>query len=894
MKLKNPVVIYFSLIFSMVHPVTREVPSEYTTIQAAIDASYDQDTVLISPGTYQENISYDGKNIVVMSTYLLENDSTLIDQTIINGNENGSVVVFADGESENSVLQGLTLTNGNGNYADPDGNGSYYTYGGGVYCQNASPILKDLIIKDNSGNEGGGGGIFCYNASPTLTGCSISDNITNDVGGGLYARDGSNVVLINVEFTDNEAEFGAGCYLRHESVPSMTNVIFADNIAANSGGGIVLKDNADAVMDQVHIEGNIAEGLGGGLYINNADPNIEYCLIADNTASSGGGLYVRNNSDPLMSNITIAYNNAGLYGDGIYLRDGSDIELSNSLIWGNNDMQVYFREQGDEVSLSVSYSDIENGQDGVFTNSNGELNWGAGMLDDEPYFCNGPGGNYSLRENSPCMDASETGGFIGCFDAGCGPINTGPVWYVDINGDDQNDGSSDTPFATIQRGIDVSVDGDTVRLNPGSYTESFDLDEKAIVLESMAYEFESTDLIGQTIFTTGPMGGACLELYDAAADNAELRGFMISGGQSQVGGGMIIENCSPRLVDLIIENNSAEAGGGVYLNQSNSELVGLIIRDNGANLGGGIYITDSAPTMTSVTIESNIAYWGAGAYFEDAEPLIISCTFRANEAFIEGGAIYQGRGDVTLFQTALINNIGLDFGGAIVSYWGMMNIAHSTFAGNNANYGSVLSIRESAMVLANSIIWGNGLEAFYSSATGDPSMLEIHHTDIEGGSDVMPEDNLLLDWGDGNIDLDPQYCDPENGVYGLQEGSPCWTASDSGGVIGAYQSQCGEILSDKIFQFPYGFELKQNYPNPFNPVTTIEYSLPRTDQALLSIYSLNGYMVRRLVDQVQQSGAHRVKWDGRDDTGKIVSAGMYITKLESSDHSTTRKLVFIK
>ena len=173
-------------------------------------------------------------------------------------------------------------------------------------------------------------------------------------------------------------------------------------------------------------------------------------------------------------------------------------------------MQVYFREQGDEVSLSVSYSDIENGQDGVFTNGNGELNWGSGMLDDEPYFCNGPGGNYSLRENSPCIDASESGGFIGCFDTGCGPINTGPVWYVDINGNDQNDGSSDTPFATIQRGIDVSVDGDTLRLNPGSYIESFDLDEKAIVLESRAYEFESMDLIGQTIFTTGPMGGACL------------------------------------------------------------------------------------------------------------------------------------------------------------------------------------------------------------------------------------------------------------------------------------------------------------------------------------------------------------------------------------------------
>ena len=894
MKSKPCSIIYFSLLFSTVFPVTREVPSEYSTIQGAIDASDDQDTILVFPGTYQENINYDGKDIIVTSTYLIDNDSTIIGQTIINGNQNGSVVVFNDGESENAVIQGFTLKNGNGNYADPDGNGSYYTYGGGVYCQNTSPTLKDMVITENSGNGGGGGGIFCYEAAPTIVGCIISDNVSNDVGGGLYARDGSNVILINVEFVGNEAEFGAGCYLRHESVPEMSYISFTENIAANSGGAIVLKDNADAVMYQIFIEDNIAEGLGGGIYINNADPNIEYSLIANNTSSSGGGFYIRNNSDPVMSNITVAYNNAGLYGDGIYMRDGSDVELSNSVIWGNNDMQIYFREQGDDVSLSVSYSDIENGQDGVITNDNGELNWGSGMLDDEPYFCNGPGGNYSLRENSPCIDASEMGGFIGCLDAGCGPINTGPVWYVDMNGDDQNDGSSEAPFATIQRGIDVCIDGDTVRLNPGSYTELFDLNGKAIVLESRAYELEATDLIEQTIFTTGPMGGPCLELYDNASDNAELRGFTISGGQSQVGGGMIIENCSPKLVDLIIENNSAEAGGGLYLNQTNSHLEGLIVRDNGANLGGGIYITEATPTLSHVTIESNIAYWGAGAYFEDAEPVIGSCIFKSNEAFIEGGAIFQGRGEVTLYQTALVDNIGLDFGGAIVSYWGIMEIEQGTFAGNQANYGSVLSFRESAIVLSNSIIWGNGLEAFYSSATGDPSMLEIHHTDLEGGNDIIPENNLLLDWGDGNFDLDPQYCDPGSGIYALQEGSPCWTASDSGSVIGAYQNQCDEILSDKTFQLPYGFELKQNYPNPFNPITTIEYSLFRKGLILLSIYSLNGHMVCSLVNQIKEPGIHRVVWDGRDYAGEIVSAGMYISKLETLNHSSTRKLMFIK
>ena len=73
---------------------TLTVPGQYSSIQSAINASTDQDTVMVSPGFYQENISFNGKNIVVTSTYVLDQDSLIIGSTIIDGNNNGSVAIF--------------------------------------------------------------------------------------------------------------------------------------------------------------------------------------------------------------------------------------------------------------------------------------------------------------------------------------------------------------------------------------------------------------------------------------------------------------------------------------------------------------------------------------------------------------------------------------------------------------------------------------------------------------------------------------------------------------------------------------------------------------------------------------------------------------------------------
>jgi hypothetical protein len=91
---------------------------------------------------------------------------------------------------------------------------------------------------------------------------------------------------------------------------------------------------------------------------------------------------------------------------------------------------------------------------------------------------------------------------------------------------------------------------------------------------------------------------------------------------------------------------------------------------------------------------------------------------------------------------------------------------------------------------------------------------------------------------------------------------------------------------------PGHFILEPNYPNPFNPGTTIPFSIGApTAPVLLSIYNTAGQRIRTLVDGSFASGRHQIFWDGRDDTGTSVAAGLYIYALRSGAFSQQRKML---
>ncbi len=110
---------------------------------------------------------------------------------------------------------------------------------------------------------------------------------------------------------------------------------------------------------------------------------------------------------------------------------------------------------------------------------------------------------------------------------------------------------------------------------------------------------------------------------------------------------------------------------------------------------------------------------------------------------------------------------------------------------------------------------------------------------------------------------------------------------------GSYASTGYVSNSDPVIP-PAATKLHQNYPNPFNPSTTIRYNIAEASPVRLNIYNLKGQKVRTLVNEQRTAGQHSIHWDGTDDGGRTVTAGLYLYRLEAGKTNITRKMLLLK
>ncbi|MHC4214538.1 MAG: right-handed parallel beta-helix repeat-containing protein [Planctomycetota bacterium] len=361
-----------------------QVPSQYQTIQSAMNMAADGDTIIVAQGTYLENVVFGDTNLKLTSTD--PNDPNVVADTVIDANGSGTTVIFPETEDANYVfaLNGFTITGGDntrgGGVHCHNGNitisnciiaGNRAMNGAGVYSDVADLTCIDCTFKQNDAQSGNGGGIYIAQAELMVIGCTFIQNSAALEGGGVTSED-DKVTLRNCTFQQNTATWGAGMHNSHYGA-TVNNCTFMSNSAVN-GGGICMKELREGDQTQ----------------------RITHCTFSSNTADD--------------------------YGGAVSVRFQGNLIMTNCILWEN----LAF--EGPQISLelagnlSASYCCVQGGLSDIYTTS-ATVDWPTGNIDVDPCFADAVGGDCHLRSTGGRWDPNQNTWVIDansslCIDAG--------------------------------------------------------------------------------------------------------------------------------------------------------------------------------------------------------------------------------------------------------------------------------------------------------------------------------------------------------------------------------------------------------------------------------------------------------------------------------------------
>jgi len=397
---------------------------------------------------------------------------------------------------------------------------------------------------------------------------------------------------------------------------------------------------------------------------------------------------------------------------------------------------------------------------------------------------------------------------------------------------------------TIQAGIDASVNGDTVLVQPGLYVENINFNGHSIVLGSLFLTTGDTSYIDSTIIDGNSLESVVIIEDLLTVPFPAVIGFTIRNGYTEInGGGIRCVNSNALISHNFITMNSTgpnlsqpvKRGGGIYCSHGEPIITYNKITENTAKAGAGMSCVSGSPTISYNTILSNTtAINGIGGGIEcfdvQASMIISHNIINNNFASSDGGGI-NAAGYGTISDNVLIGNRSEGTwgygGGAIMcanedvlnniiigntttysggGIWGGDGlISNNVIVGNSGYKGGGIFIL-GIPILDNNTIYGNSayetggglyFHSFLNCQVKNTICWNNNPNNVdkwESNSSIVTYCDIEGGWeGEGNIDRDPMFCDPAENDFHIADVSCCLGAGEGGVDIGALGVGCYAI-----------------------------------------------------------------------------------------------------
>ncbi len=421
--------LYVSALGSNTAPYATPATAAHTIVDAVAYCS-GRDTVLVAEGDYIGSVGVNGPVWVIggWSGTFSSRDATTYPTRI---QSTASGMIFLNAPAGYSGVEGVEFHDCIGLVGSTPALGSH---GGGVYASNSSPLIKDCLFTDNSGDPYGGfgvgGGVAAFGGSIRIEGCVFTGGLA-DQGAAVALFDPVAAELVNNEFTANlgtgtvAGKEGGAVYVSGGAV-DLTGNRFENNGDVHRGGAVyaesadlVLADNV-FVGNQAHAEGGAIEVRGGSIVIRGGELDGN-----DSATTGGGGLHV-DAADATLENVLVIGNTGPSVGAGIHLSAAGNARVENCLFLDNVSSALYLGTAyivgGDDLTFRNNIlADNQGGGLGAgattmlvdynqyWNNGDDVPGWEPGPHDlfTEPLFVDAPGGDYGMALHAPALDRGD-------------------------------------------------------------------------------------------------------------------------------------------------------------------------------------------------------------------------------------------------------------------------------------------------------------------------------------------------------------------------------------------------------------------------------------------------------------------------------------------------------